>query len=257
MDIKKYDKKQEKFLDFFSNPSINITEFFGLRRSGNHAIIFWHLFNLSSNLQRRLFSRGCSGCLETNTFFFNDVNNKISDKVGRVLHEHQLKPTNLIISHEKVFSSCGKNTTKCLIMRDVINHCCSHYKKFFLPRIHINSKISEYAKTFIKHYKLSMELFEDSDVIPINYNEWVLNVNYRNELADKLHTNNKDITNFIPRAGGGSSFTATNRVDDKSVYFERYKMVKLPDEVRDVIVMDEKVRGFYLKYFNMDIKKII
>lgn len=264
MEITNY-AKQTEYLKFLSDDRINITEFFGLPRSGNHAIIFWHLFNLAVDLRTKNFPKQKTGntevisgimCRESNTIYFNNVNQLI-EEVGNCLEKFQLKIDNLIISNEHQFTSCRKNTTKCLIVRDVVNNVCSHYARFSADRNITPKMIERYTDKFVESYKTVIKLFNDADLFAIKYNKWVLDADYRNIISNKLGVHNKDNTSFVSGFGGGSSFTRKNAVTDKSLYLERYKLVQLPTTLRDAIVNDEEIREFNLNHFDMDIKCLI
>jgi hypothetical protein len=73
----------------------------------------------------------------------------------------------------------------------------------------IDASPSLFAKKWLEYAKL----FESGDVIGINYNKWVVDKEYRDEIAKEIGVDfrtDKSMSS-VPRNGGGSSFDKTSK----------------------------------------------
>lgn len=170
---------------------------FGMRRSGNHAIIYW--------LRQH----------ESDNHFFNDVNvpfNAYSvikrlrmslpynKKLTLVSWENkpidaEIYLKNIDFTHQKTI----------LIMRDPFNWLASYFQK----RWGVNNQLMTlYMDHLIEYIGETNRL---GDKVTINYNRWFVDKEYRQSIIQKLGFDklNDSALNYVPNEGGGSSFDGT------------------------------------------------
>lgn len=213
--------------------------FFALRRSGQHAIIFWMLNNMGCNLQSYIF-KGVKVFLDEQkkVCYLND------DIVGRPLHE-QIKDYKFIIKNfedKPFFEEASLNLT---IVRDFLNTLCSRNAHF------LESK--NLIKDFDKLVFLWKDFVKRDNII---YNRWVLDKEYRDKISDKLSVKNMDNVDFVPVLGGGSSFLGNKLEINKKNYLKRYKKNKLPKILVEKIFSDPDLLYLNKEIFDINIKKI-
>ena len=163
---------------------------YGLRRSGNHAIIAWLMKNMSNGSE--LFQ----------------VNHPIilAKNVARANFQ------NTIISYEDISLRTTTEFTagmpKVVVVRDIKNVIASRLKnlkrysecKNTQKLLQVNERI---ANIWTEHATAVAE----KKVIGIIFERWVSSKEYRDNVAQILGTKNLDITDTILPYGGGSSFT--------------------------------------------------
>ena len=206
-----------------ANKSKTIYQVYGMKRSGNHAIIEW----ISRNEKGWVLH--CNH-IKKGQHPLEAIQKRIKLRKGKPVlitsYEEYASKKFQLDFNEKIF---GRATSKfnILILRDPFNLFASRYawkhdKKFNEPGKHRDRKI--------KIWKSNAKLFldweanpDDSMNIPINYNRWCVDENYKNQIAERLSLTqaNSDI-NQIQRFGGGSSFTGTAKIDDKKVLLQRF-----------------------------------
>jgi hypothetical protein len=214
---------------------MNLIEFAGLRRSGNHAIIFWMLQNLSGKkevitIENRVFYR--SG----NCIFFNNLNNESEFFIQKYLKSRlniKLGMNNirwLVASYEDCnaeysfdFNYEFEKRYKFSIVRDIQNIFSSRLKLLEQNDIEISPGMNIYDNTFNDY--VSLKNYEN----PIIFEKWLIDKDYRNSICKKIGVSNLDITDYVSDNGGGSSFTKTN-MDTKENLLNRKNMYKIPDK---------------------------
>jgi len=120
----------------------------------------------------------------------------------------------LVGSSEKIFNL--------IILRDPFNLLASIHKKWMDKDLYLYANLwKEYARKYIEYRESNQ-----TNLININYNRWVVEQNYRESLAKKLDITFTDegkckVTNF----GGGSSFDgiSSNKNAEEMGIFERWK----------------------------------
>jgi hypothetical protein len=214
--------------------------FYGLRRSGHHAIIFWLINNLGG-CEETLYSKEYFNKKE-NLYYINDI----------TTHEAIL-PTdyNWLITNveDKLFN---RSENGFVIVRDFYNLLCSRYK-------HYNENIgfdrSQYISNIyylIMVWKQNVKTHLTHKQKVISYNEWLTSKEYRNEVSSRFSIlNTIDNIDYVPIMGGGSSFIGIQKEQDVQRYFERYKQVDLPSEMLDVINKDKELIDLNLQYFDI------
>lgn len=187
--------------------------FYGLKRSGNHAIIYWILRNLQGS--EKLCEIVPSYIhLGTNSIFFNDV----TSSEGAILIEKDKwinqKKEHIIISVEdanewkpsRQFAELlgPEEFIPFYIIRNPLNCYASRFCTFGFSDIYV----------FVRMYKNFIEKTKNNNVI--YYDKWNSDKNYRDEVSKMFGVSNIDIHNIKTLEGGGSVFSDDN-------YNERYK----------------------------------
>lgn len=184
--------------------------FYGLRRSGNHAILEWLTINLGESTKREVVKRNRiisynSAC------YMNEVNtyNKIDIKEDIKFCKDNYK--DIITSFEDVTPDFNieetKEFKKISIIRDIENLFASRYKRW------IDTGINgmEIDEEIIKKWKIISDCEKDG-VLLIKFENWVSSKEYRDNICEKLQIKKLDITDTITNFGNGSSFTGRKKL---------------------------------------------
>jgi len=235
---------------------IEFIEVYGLRRSGNHAIIGWLLKNMCTNevtnTESLVAPWPSSGFLSQrcdDVYHINDVGSGWS--VGNPTYVRGLIDAyismgakRIIISYEDTThrpSLYGldkdlfyflENSKKIVILRDLANTFASRLmasiKEFGEPNWDKSPNPFLITELIINKWSIN-EMFEGTK---INYENWLTSKEYRDQICRDLNIENRDITSEISNAGGGSSFKNTL---DKETLLRRYKQVEFPREIVDFL----------------------
>jgi hypothetical protein len=229
----------------------------GMRRSGNHAIINWLLANFNNG--KEVIERYKTNCsiINDSTYvpiFINSnasivfFNSCVEDPFWGIKSDFDLSNLNLIIHsyEDKLFSyieehsynKCNnleENIINIIILRDPYNMFASRQKYIDnywtkVDLLHIDMWIA-YAEE-----ALNINNNINNKII-ILYNKWLTDKDYRDDIANKLGVYNFDNTRIVSTCGNGSSFVGV-KLDEVQNYLERYKSVKLSDEVDDMLNND-------------------
>lgn len=192
---------------------------YGMRRTGNHAIINWLVQGLGGSV-----------------LFCNDVREQASSPLQAATK--RFKPGfgkhNLIVSYEDVAmnkfeppyakSVYGdyRNYRQVLILRDPFNLLASRYVWRFAEGKAFREN-PHYRKYVIGRWKDNARVFlkwkaeRDEQKIAVNYNRWTYSTGYREALARQLgmqhaHRGIREVKAF----GGGSSFEGTKRLAENT-----------------------------------------
>jgi len=215
---------------------MNLIEFKGLRRSGNHAIIFWMLQNLSKQKEvipfpdNKIYKSG--NCLYLNDYGFSDFHNFQSKTY---LLPKLIKMYNCewcIVSYEDVHIDYKETYNfkydklfTFSIVRDIENILSSRLK-YIDNRIKTNESINNlniYDNIFIDY--ISHKNYNNSIV----YDKWVIDKEYRDSICKQLNVENLDHTDYVSFAGYGSSFVGIT-LDNPDNLLNRKKMFTIPDK---------------------------
>lgn len=212
------------------------TNFFALKRSGQHAIIFWYL----NNLECELVKTDIKGVMA-----FWDESKKIcylnDDIVGRP-KDPRLIDFNLVIRNFEDKKFFGKGIT---IVRDFLNTLCSR------------NAHAQLKKSIIKDFDNLVHLWKDYvNKKCIIYNRWLFDADYRNAVSSDLNVKNKDNVEFVSSIGGGSSFIGLKKEKDEKKYILRYKFTKLPKIIMEKILSDKEMLYINKNIFDIDIRNI-
>lgn len=207
----------------------------GLCRSGNHAIIFWILNNISE-----VADAGYECYVSKNNkkiCFLNNVS-RIMNNINSNEYEIVLK------SYEDVYiKDCF------YIIRDFLNLISSRYKKFG-NQLGTNKNYLTNIEDIIKIWKKM--ILSDNKII---YNKWIYDKNYRDEIGQMIQVENcNDKTDYVSKIGQGSSFIGIKK-DSSENYESRYEKIKLPDFIIKKILNDKELIELNKNYFKIDMEE--
>jgi len=214
---------------------VKFIEFYGLRRSGNHATISWLMNNLNGNekpqdpevLIAPVPELGFISQRVGDVYHINDVLSGWASKNrpflrGLIDAYVSVGAKTIIISYEEMHPGLSysandafkmlKNSEKWTVLRDWDKLIASRSKQM------LNKEISR--KVFLD---LNQDLIDrwlksvhsSSDINKIHFDSWCKSKEYRDELMEKVNLPNKDHTSHVSKAGGGSSFKSGNPLERK------------------------------------------
>jgi len=260
---------------------IEFIEVYGLRRSGNHAIIGWFLKNMSTNLVTNteslvvpqpsigFISQRCD-----DVYHINDVGGRWSvgsPKYVRGLIDAYISmgAKTIVLSYEDTTYQASlyginkklfyflEDSKKIIIIRDLANTFASRLMasiKIF-GEANFDKAPNPFLITQLVVDKWAInEFFEGTK---INYENWLTSKEYRDQISKDLNLVNRDITSEISNAGGGSSFKNTL---DKDNLLNRYKQVEFPKEMVDFLKSDYvskiMIRSYGFDYSDFEFNQI-
>lgn len=210
---------------------------FGLRRSGNHALISWIISNFGNN----------------EVFYFNDVRNAsislyntpsfisktdrrvkaIKEKLAErrhmfknkvcLIHSYEDRDLNIIKQVDHHNNGKSENLFNILILRDPYNMVASRLELEH-PNTRVTPKIMSLWEQYAKEYMGLTNILDNK--IVVDYNQFCSNPEYRNKLALSLKLDPEKVDNNIVLGfGRGSSFTGQNK-ESTNKYNERWEKYK-------------------------------
>lgn len=222
------------------NPRIKIIPFYGLRRSGNHAILEWMIHSMGTGKprevlkHRRIMKRGTA-------VYFNESNTYESQNqlLFDVLLINKFEIENIITAYEDVnlkYELVPFTESKIVIIRDIENLVASRLKgisngKLNLVGLAINQ---EFVNKWIEYAKA----FDDPNYVCIKFEDWLTSKDVRDQFMQKLGFENLDKTDTITEFGNGSSFTGQNK-DSTENLLNRSKQFEIPEDILKMIRTDE------------------
>ena len=221
---------------------MNLIEFTGMRRSGNHAIIFWMLQNLSSldkfkviqTVDHLSYTNHCEIISTDEFIYFNNVNPARADDVYNTLKVK--RPKWIIISYEDCHVDYSvnlpyefENTYKFSIVREVRNLIASRLKRLV---VNLNSETPLMPHYYMWVYKgfFSHYISHKNWKTPIFYDKWLVDKNYRDSICDIVKVCNVDKTNYVSPFGNGSSFVGV-QLDKPENLLNRKDSFKIPEPI--------------------------
>lgn len=208
--------------------------FYGLRRSGNHAILEWLIQNIGGPENRNIIKpKRVIQC--GRTVYMNEANTYPSiDAVKLDYAFCKIAFENVIVSYEDVptdytlFNTQG--TQQIVILRDIFNLFASRYKRAqkFPGNKHMQNNVMRIDEKAVEVWKQHA----NSNALIIIFEKWIESKEYRDSICEQLGITNHDITDTMTEFGDGSSFTGQEKptIDELK---SRAKMVKLPQEIID------------------------
>jgi hypothetical protein len=145
-----------------------------------------------------------------------------------------------------------------IILRDFLNHWTSVVFADFLTQPDLVDYITRwkaYARGIPETPSgLVAERFPKA--LTVLYNRWLVDKNYRDEVARKLNIpNTSDDMTYIDSLSGKSSFIGVKTEPDKQQYFNRYKRLKLDKFQLETLTRDEELVQLNKALFGMDIRE--
>jgi len=228
-----------------------IIRVWALMRSGHHAIIDWIFYNLNSP---KIFINNC----RNKTKFHYVVVNEFGNKPKKFKLKELSNFKNIIVNFEhKNLNICKdsnwgnlKKIAKpidVVVVRDPFNWVASSLsKKTFKQPININMDLwKQYANECLKENLISNR-------IPIKFNDWFSNSEYRKLIADRLKISNDEyIINKISTRSSFDGYKFKKNAQDMKV-LERWK--KFKNDKRFLSHVNHKdVKKLSKKLFEVDI----
>ena len=211
---------------------------YGLRRSGNHAILEWMIKNFSQKDQRyvlkhRLIASG-------NSCYLNAINEYIQSRDLFIDYNFaKITYKNLLISYEDIPETIHSEYTlgfnKIVILRDILNVVASRYKRMMDK----NPKSLGYKLMKIDENLFSCWISHASafkrNILTIKFEDWLSSKEQRDKIANNLGCKNMDCISTIPFHGEGSSFSKMEKIPSVKDLLSRSKQVQLPKEILERI----------------------
>ena len=215
----------------------------GVRRSGNHAFIYWLSNALSGeDTEHKLLEYGLSTSLNKKSLILNNMNPRGRSHLIKTILRHPhlfFLAENIIISTEdfvppKINPYSVIKSKKIVIHRGVLNTICSRLKKANTRAL--NGE--ETGDMIIDHG--FMKCLRWINTRPDcwykwSYEKWMSDDFYRKEFLKSMNLS-FDSKPSISHEGGGSSFGTLT-----PTYIEvtrRFELVKIPKRVRDLLLLD-------------------
>lgn len=215
--------------------------FYGMKRSGHHAVMLWakpicgYPFHLNEVADyppiSDYFPNKREKCIEQYQKILNAkvIAFNVEDAYRSIIEKFR---KNIELKAEKY----PTKTIQTLILRDPINCFSSRLRHKKVSQSDLNNNFN-YAKGLWKQHAL---LYLEKALINVNYNTWVVDIDYRKELALKLEGEFTDENkNKISGHGGGSSFQGQKISAEQLRPFDRWQQALHKPE--------------YFKYFDEEI----
>jgi hypothetical protein len=247
---------------------VRFIEFYGLRRSGNHAILAWLIKNLSttdSELENLIAPTPELGFISKrcgDAYHLNDIGTgwSVSNPkylAGLIDGYVSAGAKTIVLSYEDYGPDVSllhtfpnefhflKDSKKIVLVRDIVNVLASRYKastgpigKLVAFDVNVN-KINAWITGAI------------SQEFKIKYEDWLISKEYRDSICEHLNITNRDLTDHVSSAGGGSSFSGMLKVN-KDKLLNRSKEVDLPEDwnfyLKTVEVIRARKTAGYIKH---------
>lgn len=210
-------------------------QFFGLQRSGNHAVLAWlfqqfskpvHFFNNARHFGNPLREFQSHDLPNTVKIRRGEGKARQLDEIGpikkdvlaysyenlvlRALRDRELVP------HKDVVTGLSSCLRRVLVIRDFDNWLASRIRYHEVAKGNFPSvpQIVRFAKLWVsyaKEYVGETDYLRDAPLVTVCFNRWVRDDRYRGEVLDAMAIRLKDNSiSYVPSAGGGSSFDSTH-----------------------------------------------
>lgn len=209
-------------------------QFFGLQRSGNHAVLAWlfqqfpepvYFFNNAKHFGNPLKEFQSHDLPNTVKIRRGEARLRQLEEIGptkkrvlaysyenlplRALRERELVPGKDAVTG---LSSCLRRV---LIIRDFDNWFASRIRyheaaKGAFPSIPQIVRFAKLWAIYAREYAGETQYLRDAPLVRVCFNRWVRDDSYRCEVLDAMAIKLRDNSiSYVPSAGGGSSFDAT------------------------------------------------
>jgi len=231
---------------------------FGMCRSGLHVISHWILHSIGDNCaffdtysswgrQRNYLKLPLSQTILDNPFFpFKDGLH--IDRDGTIFLYEDHNPIKLSQCPDpKHIIGQSESIQRILILRDPYNLAASRVRCDIR-----NNRFHEFSNA-TRMWKEQAEMFlnPQDDLVPIKYNQWVSDKQYRQEIASRLDIPFVDEIDYVSSHGGGSSFDKLSYQGKGSQMkvFDRWRIIKdvYPDLFADPHIkkLSQQIFGFF------------
>lgn len=219
---------------------------YGLRRSGNHAIIGWLINNFSNGSP--LIQVKHPLIITRDTCFINDILECYRNDISSLRIDSTFARSNfenIIISYEdvspRVTTEFSADMRKVTVIRDIKNVTASRLKRMkemknsegHQKRLRVDEK---FVRLWAEH---AIAILEER-VTGIIFENWSSSKIYRDEIAEKLGIKNIDITDTVMPYGGGSSFSGmTPQPPTANELRRRYLQVEPDQNIAKLLESEE------------------
>ena len=212
----------------------NAISFYGMRRSGNHAVAEWLLRCLSQcdervNVQLKLVAYG-------NSCYVNAINQYSSSMELRAdLQFVALTYENILITHEDVSTCFSTKYThglkKIVVIRDIRDLVASRLKsmsKALKKNQHYFQIDDKFFSRWLEHASAQAK----NKIVLIKFEEWVSSAEYQEQICDELGVKNFRCPSTVTNHGGGSSFSGKEKVPTSSELSSRRHQIDIPEYIQ-------------------------
>ena len=206
-----------------------IIEFYGLRRSGIHAVLAWLQANISNSPEQQLTKEKVLFERE-NLYFVNEANTYCDN----IMFEKLVSSgKHVILGYEDAeldFSIAKRNkhsSTKIVLLREFRNNVASRIK--FQQNSNFSASSKRLHNTDEQYFKKYRSYLEN---VTITYEDWLFSKEARDTIMNKIGFDNIDETDKVTDFGYGSSFVGT-RLDEKQNLISRFKQVEIPQQCKE------------------------
>jgi hypothetical protein len=255
-----------------ANAPRDVTVQWGLKRSGNHLVANWLYANLGGTVKDPLDTGGLHPQFRDAFFdptsrvaFYNNCGwlNSRRFALGDLEHRDFEQAAERHAATIFGIEDCdfrlapqppsGRDGTRVLILRDPLNNLASRLEGaktrpdvFRTDEAFINL-LAAYCAEFLGQTKWL------GDAVRINFNRFVLDRVYRDELAQQMGLPNRDVVSEIPAYGGGSSFTGIQGPATPQLLMERFRQHRIPRPLIEMLFDHAVVRETCATEFGYDL----
>ena len=205
---------------------MNIYIVYGLRRSGNHAILEWLLYNFS---QENRISDNANYVLRGDSCYINDFLFVKRTGLKSILSKFK-NLNNIIIGCEESESLSvdmphyiiGNVIKEIVIIRDIPSIIASRLK-----RVETNPEIKHLMSTDERFFS-NWKHYASNNTI--KFEDWLTKKECRDNLCLDLGIENLDNVSYVSRIGGGSSFVGT-KLDSVENILNRESQIQIPSDL--------------------------
>lgn len=199
--------------------------FYGMRRSGNHAILEWLCHSLGDGTERNM--------IENNrliqygdAYYLNEVNTMMRKLQPRLDKIKDAKWTIFAYEDEPTTfkHKLDKSDKTLVIVRDIHNLMASRHQKVLRDKRSFDMRMDD------KFFNTWLEHANQPDENIIYYEKWLVDRRYRDSILERLGARNLDNTSTVNTAGGGSSFVGVN-LDTTQNLLNRWQQVELDEKL--------------------------
>jgi len=209
---------------------MKVIPFYGMRRSGNHAIIEWIHHSISDGQPREVLLENTL-VIRGNVGFINDCANRknITEYIDNFKN---IGIETTIINYEDVYTDTFVYPTvhpPFVIIRDIPNVVASRIKRGWGNLMTVNEQFFNMWEKHSTH----------DDFRLIKYETWLTDKGFRDKfILNHFIKQNLDKTDFVPEFGLGSSFVGY-KLDDQEKLLNRDSQIEIPEKVLKMINSDQ------------------
>jgi len=206
---------------------MRVIPFYGLRRSGIHAVLEWLTHSLGDGGQRVELQENRI-IRYNNAAYLNDCSTWESDKIEGYLQDCDLNF--VLVSYEDTsldFSYYATSEKPIVVIRDIKNLAASRIRSWKTFNEEVLNNWIEHAQSESKQMSRI-----------IRYESWLTDKGYRNGFVSCYNKQNLDKTDYVSKFGSGSSFIG-RKLDKVDKLLNRWKQIGFSDNVKSLLEKEE------------------